>query len=91
MALPNKENVQMAKLPRYTLSQDKKKNDWVLKEDGSSRAKKRFENKADATAGGALSKAVGKAGGSVKIKKHNGRIQEERTYPRSRDPRSSPG
>ena len=64
----------MAKLPKYTLSQDKKKNDWVLMENGSTRAKKRFAKKADATTGGALSKAVGKAGGSVKIKKQNGRI-----------------
>ena len=81
----------MAKLPKYTLSQDKKKDDWVLKENGSTRARKRFAKKSDATTGGALSRAVGKAGGSVKIKKQNGRIQEERTYPRSKDPKSSPG
>ena len=29
--------------------------------------------------------------GSVKIHKENGRIQEERTYPGSKDPRSSKG
>lgn len=34
--------------------------------------------------------AVGKVM-SVKIHKLNGRIQEERTYPRSSDPRRSPG
>jgi hypothetical protein len=33
-----------------------------------------------------LEKAVGKMG-SVRIKKRNGKIQEERTYPRSMDPR----
>jgi hypothetical protein len=34
---------------------------------------------------------LGKAGGSVKIQKINGRFQEERTYPRSEDPRGSRG
>jgi hypothetical protein len=37
-----------------------------------------------------LERAVGKTG-SVKIKKRNGKIQEERTYPRSADPRASKG
>jgi hypothetical protein len=52
---------------------------------------KRFDTKADATAGGKLEKAVGAAGGSVKIQKENGQFQEERTYPGSRDPKKSPG
>lgn len=30
-------------------------------------------------------------GGTVKIHSRTGRIQEERTYPRSRDPKRSPG
>jgi len=81
----------MTKLPKYTLSHDEKRNDWVLREDGVSRARKRFDNKADATAGGALRDALGKTGGSVKIQKRNGLYQEERTYPRSKDPKRSPG
>lgn len=81
----------MAKLPKYTLSHDDKKKDWVLKEDGANRAKRRFEHKEDATTGGALRNAVGSAGGSVKIQKMDGRYQEERTYPRSKDPTKSPG
>lgn len=81
----------MAKLPKYTLSHDEKKDDWVLKEDGSSRAKRRFENKADATKGGALQNALGAGGGSVKIQKKDGEYQEERTFPRSKDPTKSPG
>ena len=81
----------MEKLPKYTLSHDEKKNDWVLKEDGASRARRRFETKADATAGSALHDAVGAAGGSVKIQKKDGQYQEERTYPRSKDPTKSPG
>ena len=81
----------MADLPKYTLSRDDKKNDWVLKEDRSARVRHRFENKAEATRGGALRKVLGQAGGSVKIQKRNGRIQEERTYPKSKDPKRSPG
>ena len=81
----------MAKLRKYTLSKDKKAGDWVLRQDGSSRATRRFDTKAEALKGGVLFDAIGKAGGSVKIKKENGRIQEERTYPRGRDPRSSKG
>ena len=81
----------MAKLRKFTLSHDKKKDDWVLKEDGSNRAKKRFDQKASATKGGVFQDLLGATGGSVKIKKQNGRIQEERTYPRSKDPKRSPG
>lgn len=49
------------------------------------------EKKADATKGGVLKEAVGKAGGSVKIQKLDGKFQEERTYPDSSDPPGSPG
>lgn len=41
--------------------------------------------------GGALERAVGPRGGSVKIQKETGRIQEERTYPREPDPARSKG
>lgn len=78
-------------LPKYTLSHDDKKDDWVLKKDGSDRATKRFDTKADATKGGVLSDTLGKVGGSVKIQKTDGKFQEERTYPRSKDPRGSEG
>jgi hypothetical protein len=37
------------------------------------------------------SRYMQKKQGSVRIHKVNGRIQEERTYPRSKDPRSSKG
>jgi hypothetical protein len=79
------------KLKKFTLSQDPKRGDWPLKRDGSDRAVARFETKAAATAGGVLSGAIGKQGGSVKIKKTDGTYQEERTFPRSRDPKKSPG
>jgi hypothetical protein len=81
----------MSKLPKYTLSHNDRTDKWVLKQDKTDRVVKSFENKADATAGGALSKAIGSAGGSVKIEKLNGRYQEERTFPRSADPQKSKG
>lgn len=80
----------MAKLPKYTVS---KRDDgkWALKKDGADRATKLFDTKADVTKGGALKAAVGKDGGSVKIQKVDGKIQEERTYPDAADPPGSPG
>lgn len=79
----------MAKLPSYHLA--KKGEKWRLEKAGSDKAVRTFDRKADATKGGVLAKAVGKEGGSVKIHLEKGRIQEERTYPRSRDPKGSPG
>lgn len=81
----------MPKLPKYTLSHNEKKDRWDLKQDGADRAKTTFDKKVDATKGGALEKALGKGGGSVKIQKVDGAFQEERTYPGAADPKSSPG
>jgi hypothetical protein len=80
----------MAKLPKFTVS---KRDDgkWALKKDGADRATKVFDKKADVIKGGALKDAVGKAGGSVKIQKVDGKFQEERTYPDAADPPGSPG
>lgn len=80
----------MAKLPKFTVSQ-RDDGKWALTKDGADRATKLFDKKADVTTGGALKAAVGKAGGSVKIQKVDGKFQEERTYPDSADPSSSPG
>jgi hypothetical protein len=79
------------KLPSYHLTRDRDRGGWQLEQAGSDRAKARFETKAQALKGGVLKDAVGPDGGSVKIHKENGRIQQERTYPRGRDPRSSKG
>ncbi|HEY8432929.1 MAG TPA: DUF2188 domain-containing protein [Sandaracinaceae bacterium] len=79
----------MAKLPKFTLGKDEKRGDWALSNDATDRVVRRFDTKADATKGRALERAVGADGGSVKIQKEDGRYQEERTYPGSRDPRSS--
>jgi hypothetical protein len=82
--------MQMAKLPRYSLAHDDKKKCWVLKHEGTGQSVKSFATKAKATKGGVLEKAVG-GKGTVRIRKRNGKIQEERTYPRSADPRGSKG
>ena len=81
----------MPKLPKYTLGFDEKKDKWTLKNDRTNRVERTFTTKAKAIAGGALKRAVGREGGSVKIKTERGRIQEERTYPGSKDPRKSRG
>jgi len=81
----------MAKLPKFTLEFDEKKGNWPLENDKTNKVIKRFETKENATKGGVLKRVLGSEGGSVKIQKENGRFQEERTYPRSRDPRKSKG
>ena len=81
----------MAKLPKFTLTYNEKKEAWDLENDKTDRVVKRFDIKEDATAGGVLEKAVGENGGSVKIQKMNGKFQEERTYPREADPSESRG
>ncbi len=76
-------------LPKYHLVS--KEDKWRLEPEGGGRAKRVFDTKGDATAGGALRDALGKGGGSVRIHKQDGTIQEERTFPRSRDPKDSKG
>ena len=81
----------MAELPKFTLTHNEEKDRWDLKKDGANRPTATFDTKAEATKGGVLENAVGKAGGSVKIQKTTGEYQEERTYPRAADPKKSPG
>jgi hypothetical protein len=80
----------MTKLPRFHLVHDADNGDWKLQNE-QQRTVRRFETKSDATAGGVLREALGSGGGTVRIHKEDGPIQEERTYPSSRDPKSSPG
>lgn len=81
----------MGKLPKYTLEYDEKREKWELENDKTNRTIKAFNTKDQATAGGVLKKALGEDGGSVKIQKINGRFQEERTFPKSADPKESKG
>ena len=81
----------MPKLAKFTLAFDEKKDKWTLRNDRTNRVEQSFGTKGRAMSGGVLKRAVGRAGGSVKIQKENGRFQEERTYPGKRDPRKSKG
>lgn len=81
----------MTKLPKYTLDFNEKKDKWELTNDKTNKIVKSFKNKGDAIAGGVLREILGEDGGSVKIQKENGKIQEERTYPKSKDPAESEG
>ena len=81
----------MGKLPKFILDYNEKKERWDLENDKTNRTIKSFKTKEDATAGGVLKKALGPNGGSVKIQKTNGKFQEERTFPKEKDPRQSKG
>ena len=76
-------------LNKYTLHKDQKSVKWRLEKEGSNRAKRTFDTKDDALEN--LRDVVGPDGGSVRIRKVDNTIQEERTYPRSKDPKRSPG
>jgi hypothetical protein len=81
----------MARLPKFTLEHNERADRWDLVRDTTDRTVKSFSTKERATKGGVLERTLGSDGGSVKIQKMNGRYQEERTYPRSADPRKSKG
>lgn len=78
-------------MDKFTLHKDQKSDKWRLEKEGSDRALKLFDRKADATKGGALADAIGKGGGSVRIRKGDNTIQEERTIKPAKDPRKSKG
>ena len=80
----------MAMLHRFTLKKHKQLGGWALI-DQSGDILRIFATKAEALAGGKLERLVGKQGGSVRVHKQDGSFEEERTFPRSRDPRASPG
>lgn len=81
----------MTKLIKYTLDKNKQKDVWELTNDKTDKIIKTFDTKTEATVGGVLKKVLGVEGGSVKIKLESNKIEEERTYPRSKDPRQSKG
>ncbi|MBF8644620.1 DUF2188 domain-containing protein [Pseudomonas pudica] len=62
---------------------------WELKKAGAERASKRSTTKQELVA--SLSEFFQGKTASVKIHKADGTIEEERTYPRSDDPRRSKG
>ncbi|UII27402.1 DUF2188 domain-containing protein [Fulvivirga maritima] len=64
---------------------------WNLTKEGNSRASKSFETNKEEAIKSSASYVNSHGGGSLKIHKLNGQIEEERTYPRSADPTDSPG
>lgn len=63
--------------------------EWKLKKGGTDRVIKNFETKKQGI--NYSTGYVKQCGGSLKIHKENGQIQEERTYPRSADPKKTKG
>ena len=80
----------MPKLTKFTLDFNEKKDRWDLTNDKTDKVVKTFSAKTDATARGILKMATG-GNSSVKIQKENGKFQEERTFPKSADPKKSKG
>jgi len=78
----------MTKLAKFTLTYNESNSRWDLKSDNTDNIVKTFKSKIIATKRGVLQKSVGPEGGSIKIQKMNGKFQEERTYPKSKDPKS---
>ena len=66
-------------------------NDWQLKNQDATRASKVFREMTKEEATRAAADFMKNHPGSVKIHKLDGTFQEERTYPRSADPRRSKG
>jgi len=62
---------------------------WKLRREGAARAAMTFGSKDEAVEGSV--EFMRRHGGSLRIHKHDGAFEEERTYPRSADPRKSPG
>lgn len=67
----------------------KEDDEWKLRRHGATRPALTFDNKQEAVDGSA--EFMRERGGSLKIHKTNGRVQEERTYPRKADPPETPG
>lgn len=66
---------------KYSLRFDDLREKWILKNDMSEKIVRIFDTKEDATRAGALRKALGRQGGTVKVRKSNGVLEEERTFP----------
>ncbi len=76
-------------MDRYDLSHDGE--NWKLQHQGGQRASKVFEGMTKEEAIRATSNFMQDHPGSVRIRRLDGTYEEERTYPRSADPRRSPG
>lgn len=79
------------KLKKLEVSYDRKTEKWGLKDLDSKKTIAQTDTKAELTKGGVLQDFLGSDGGSVRIKKLDNKIQEERTFPRDADPKKSKG
>ena len=79
----------MAMLHRFTLKHNRQLGGWALT-DQTGDIVRIFATKVEALARGQLEIAIGKQGGTVRIHRQDGQFAEERTFPRSQDPRASP-
>jgi hypothetical protein len=66
---------------KYSLRFDNLREKWILKNDMSEKIVRIFDTKEDATRAGVLRKALGRQGGTVRVRKSNGVFEEERTFP----------
>jgi hypothetical protein len=78
-------------LRKFTVTKNRNGSGWTLKDNQTKRVKHTFRTKANAKKGGAVKTLLGKEGGSVRFEKEHGGFDEERTYPRSKDPKRSKG
>lgn len=76
-------------MDKYDLSNDG--NDWKLTRQGADRASKVFDGKTKEEAIREAAEFMQDHPGSMRIRKLDNTIEEERTYPRSADPRQSKG
>jgi hypothetical protein len=81
----------MANLRTLTLGYNEERRRWDLTDDTSNRVVRSFTTKQGATRKGVLERIVRTRPASVRIETLHGRFQEERTYPRSSDPKRFEG
>lgn len=74
-------------MDKYEIQHDGEK--WKLQREGGNRALRSADTKADIMKSG--TEYMRDHGGSLKVRGQNGQYQEERTYPRSSDPKRSKG
>jgi Uncharacterized protein conserved in bacteria (DUF2188) len=74
----------------YEVQHDARQSDWKVIAEGATRASAREDTK-DAAVRRAVELAKAKPLGQVRVKKMDGTLQYERTYPRSSDPRRTRG
>lgn len=76
-------------MKNYYLVRDKNENAWKLKKEHAQRSTAVFDNKEAAM--DFSTEFMRQNNGSLHVQKRNGEWQEERTYPKSSDPKKTKG